>query len=208
MARARSCANAGPMTELRPNPIHSDTSRRGTAGAPAGEPGAARRRPARSVSCVLDEASPSIPPHEPCSPRTRKRSVTSVGLMWPPRGPLSRSRQAGHGAGAPLARRAHTSPARMKVGPLAQSRQTPGAEGRFTRFSAKRTGIRRHPRCLPSTSYPHEPRPACACDSSRSRGAAELSLCFAMWAGGSPQVVTSLWRIHGAPCSLVPVGWP
>jgi len=41
-------ANASPMTELRPNPIRSDTSRRGTAGAPAGEPDAARRCPARS----------------------------------------------------------------------------------------------------------------------------------------------------------------
>jgi hypothetical protein len=30
----------------------------------------------------------------------------------------------------------------------------PRAEGRFTRCSAKRTGIRRHPRCLPSMSRP------------------------------------------------------
>jgi hypothetical protein len=43
---ARTCANASPMTELRPNPIRSDTSRRETAGAPAGEPDAARRCPA------------------------------------------------------------------------------------------------------------------------------------------------------------------
>jgi hypothetical protein len=156
------------MTELRPNPIRSDTSRRGTAGAPAGEPDAARRRPARSVCCALDDASPTIPPHEPCSSRRRerkrKRHVKRVGLVWPPRGPLSRSRQAGRSAGAPLARSAHARPARMKVGPLAQSRHTSGAEGRFTRFSAKRIGIRRHPRCLPSTSCPVRAAPACARD--------------------------------------------
>jgi hypothetical protein len=120
-----------------------------------------------TASCTPNETSPTIPPHEPCSSRRRerkrKRHVKRVGLVWPPRGPLSRGRQAGRSAGVPLARSAHARPARMKVGPLAQSRQPPGAEGRFTRFSAKRIGIRRHPRCLPSTSCPARATPACAC---------------------------------------------
>jgi hypothetical protein len=124
--------------------------------------------PSAQGYCTLDEASPTIPPHEPCSSRRRerkrKRHVKRVGLVWPPRGPLSRSRQAGRSVSAPLARSAHARPARMKVGPLAQSRHTSGAEGRFTRFSAKRIGIRRHPRCLPSTSCPVRAAPACACD--------------------------------------------
>jgi hypothetical protein len=66
------------MTELRPNPIRSDTSRRGTTGAPAGEPGAARRRPARSVSRGLDVTSPTIPPHEPCASRKREERRAHV----------------------------------------------------------------------------------------------------------------------------------
>jgi len=110
---------------------------------------------------VLDVASPTIPPHEPCCSRKLDVNAKSVGLMWPPRGPLSRSRQAGHGARPPLARSAHAGPARTKAGPLAQSRQSSGAEGRFTRFSAKRIGIHRHPRCLPSTSCPARAASAC-----------------------------------------------
>jgi hypothetical protein len=137
-----------PVTELRPNPIRSDTSRRGTAGAPAGEPGAARRCPAPGERWARRH--PTIPPHEPCSPREREERRARVPL----RGSLSRNRQTERDARPPLARSAHARPARMRVGPLAQSRRPPGAEGRFTRFSAKRTRIRRHPRCLPSTSCP------------------------------------------------------
>jgi len=71
------------MTELRPNPIHSDTSRRGTTGAPAGEPGAARRRPARSASRGLDVTSPTIPPHEPFSSRKREERRARVAPARP-----------------------------------------------------------------------------------------------------------------------------
>jgi hypothetical protein len=47
--------NVNPMTELRPNPIRSDTSRRGTAGAPAGDSDAARRCPAEAGRDVSDD---------------------------------------------------------------------------------------------------------------------------------------------------------
>jgi hypothetical protein len=82
-----------PVTELRPNPIRSDTSRHGTEGAPAGDSGAARRRPAvftcrartRRAETLRTGRLP-IPPHEPCS---REKALGSRS----PR--ATRSREAG-----------------------------------------------------------------------------------------------------------------
>jgi len=76
------------MTELRPSPIRSDTSRRGTAGAPAGEPGAARRRPARSDARWTKRLRRSR--------RTTPRShvnAKSCGLVGPCATPLARGRR-------------------------------------------------------------------------------------------------------------------
>jgi len=71
----------------------------------------------------------------------------------------------------------------------------PLAEGRFTRCSAKRIGIRRHPRCLPSTSRLTGDAQAFARD-------ARLAPCFVRGTGRFPQVVTNLWKTHGASCNL------
>jgi len=106
------------MTELRPNPIHSDTSRRGTAGASAGDSDATRRCPAEAGRDVSDD---------PTARSLLSRvNAKSVGLVCPC---ATRSRGVDRPdvtSRAPLARRARAPPGMGRAGPLAQSRHEPG----------------------------------------------------------------------------------
>lgn len=150
-------ANAGPDDGASPQPDplgHLSSRDHGSTGWRA----RCCATPVQRPLGVLDVASPTIPPHEPCASRKREVRRAHVAPARPALAkPAGRTRRS-----PPLARSAHAGPVRMKVDPLAQSRQSSGAEGRFTRFSAKRTGIHRHPRCLPSTSCLARAASACA----------------------------------------------
>jgi hypothetical protein len=172
------------MTELRPNPIRSDTSRRETAGAPAGDSGAARLPSCRSWTVVS-----TIPPHEPCS---REKA-------WGPRSPcMARSREAGSPGGhnAAIRLRGSRRSTRHGRGPAAcAARLHPGP----------RAASPDAPRRAPGSAEPEVPSidepPSVAW-----RAFASLPgfrLASARWAGSSPQVVANLWRAHGAFCSLL-----
>jgi len=123
--------------------------------------------------------------------RPRKRALKSVRFVWPPRSPLSRSRQAGRGAERSACAE-RTCPPDTNGSRSARAVPTPsGAKGRFTRFSAKRIGIRRHPRCLLSMSSLSGYAQACACG-------AGLSPRFVRRAG-SPHRLSPACGKHTAP---------
>jgi hypothetical protein len=121
----------------------------------------------------------------PSLPRKREELLA----RGPLRGPACARLAAGHGAGTPLARSAHAEPGTSEAGPLAQSRRPPGAEGRFTRCSAKSIRIRRHPRCLPSTSCPVRATPAFARGARTCAACARLSPCGPRRAGFLPRLL-------------------
>jgi hypothetical protein len=104
-------------TELRPNPIRSSTSRRGTAGASAGDSDAARRCTAEAEHDASDDPTARTLPS-----RMNAKASGPCGRC------MAHSREAGRPDGAPrapLARSPRGSPDTGRIGPLAQSRHGP-----------------------------------------------------------------------------------
>jgi hypothetical protein len=177
------------MTELRPNPIRSDTSRHGTAAAPAGDSDANGAAPAEAGrDATVDPISRAL------SSRVSARMSGPCGRC---KSPLSRGPQAGYVAARPACAGLTGMPGTERVSPLAQSRRDPWPR------AASPDAPRREPGSADTRGAFHR-RAAPPGDARAFVRDTGLAPCLVRGTGRFPQVVANLWRIHGASCNLRP----